>query len=61
MNVKEEYRYNHLTWSEMNEAIAMQKVVLLPTAAGRTRSACVRACDGPTGRRSRRTTSYSAA
>ena len=28
-----EYRYNRLTWAEMNEAIAMQKVVILPTAA----------------------------
>jgi len=28
-----EYRYNRLTWEEMNEAIAMQKVVLLPTGS----------------------------
>jgi len=28
-----EYRYNRLTWPEMNEAIAMQKVVLLPTGS----------------------------
>jgi creatinine amidohydrolase len=28
-----EYRYNRLTWEEMNEAIAMQKVVILPTAS----------------------------
>jgi creatinine amidohydrolase len=28
-----EYRYNRLTWTEMNEAIAMQKVVLLPTGS----------------------------
>ena len=33
MNAKAEYRYNRLTWPEMNEAIALQKVVLLPTAA----------------------------
>ena len=26
-----EYRYNRLTWPEMNEAIAMQKVVVLAT------------------------------
>ena len=31
MEAKEEYRYNRLTWEEMNEAIALQKVVLLPT------------------------------
>ena len=29
----QEYRYNRLTWPEMNEAIAMQKLVILPTAA----------------------------
>jgi creatinine amidohydrolase len=28
-----EYRYNRLTWPEMNEAIAMQKVVILPTGS----------------------------
>jgi creatinine amidohydrolase len=28
-----EYRYNRLTWAEMNEAIAMQKVVILPTGS----------------------------
>jgi creatinine amidohydrolase len=28
-----EYRYNRLTWPEMNDAIAMQKVVLLPTGS----------------------------
>lgn len=28
-----EYRYDHLTWQEMNEAIAAQKVVLLPTGS----------------------------
>lgn len=33
MNVQQEYRYNRLTWPEMNEAIAMQKVVLLPTGS----------------------------
>ena len=32
-NVAAEYRYNRLTWAEMNEAIAMQKVVLLPTGS----------------------------
>ena len=33
MNAATEYRYNRLTWPEMNEAIAMQKVVLLPTGS----------------------------
>ncbi|MFQ6040006.1 MAG: creatininase family protein, partial [Candidatus Poribacteria bacterium] len=33
MNVANEYRYNRLTWEEMNEAIAMQKVVILPTGS----------------------------
>ena len=33
MNTATEYRYNHLTWEEMNEAIAMQKVVILPTGS----------------------------
>jgi creatinine amidohydrolase len=28
-----EYRYNRLTWPEMNEAIAAQKLVILPTAS----------------------------
>ena len=28
-----EYRYNRLTWPEMNEAIATQKLVILPTAS----------------------------
>jgi len=28
-----EYRYNRLTWVEMNEAIASQKVILLPTGS----------------------------
>ncbi len=28
-----EYRYNRLTWIEMNEAIAAQKVILLPTGS----------------------------
>jgi len=33
MDVATEYRYNRLTWEEMNEAIAMQKVVILPTGS----------------------------
>jgi len=33
MNAATEYRYNRLTWAEMNEAIAMQKVVILPTGS----------------------------
>ncbi len=32
-DVAAEYRYNRLTWEEMNEAIAMQKVVILPTGS----------------------------
>ena len=28
-----EYRYNRLTWPEMNEAIAQQKLVILPTGS----------------------------
>ena len=33
MKAKTEYRYNRLTWAEMNEAIEMQKVVILPTGS----------------------------
>jgi len=33
MSAKTEYRYNRLTWQEMNDAIQMQKVVILPTGA----------------------------
>ena len=33
MSVIEEYRYNRLTWPEMNMAIKEQKVVLLPTGS----------------------------
>jgi creatinine amidohydrolase len=33
MSATTEYRYNRLTWAEMNDAIAMQKVVLLPTGS----------------------------
>jgi creatinine amidohydrolase len=33
MGAAEEYRYNRLTWAEMNDAIAMQKVILLPTGS----------------------------
>ncbi|MEE2657854.1 MAG: creatininase family protein [Candidatus Latescibacterota bacterium] len=29
----EEYRYNRLTWAEMNDAIAHQKLVILPTGS----------------------------
>jgi len=28
-----EYRYNRLTWAEMNQAISLQKVVILPTGS----------------------------
>ena len=33
MDAASEYRYNRLTWQEMNDAIAMQKVVILPTGS----------------------------
>ena len=33
MSAATEYRYNRLTWPEMNEAIAMQKLVMLPTGS----------------------------
>src|SRR5947209_36159 len=33
MTAATEYRYNRLTWAEMNDAIAAQKLVLLPTAS----------------------------
>lgn len=33
MDTSTEYRYNRLTWEEMNEAIASQKLVILPTGS----------------------------
>ena len=33
MSTAQEFRYNRLTWQEMNEAIAMQKAVLLPVGS----------------------------
>src|SRR5690242_16834224 len=33
MSAANQYRYNHLTWPEMNEAIAAQKLVILPTGS----------------------------
>ncbi|HET9017075.1 MAG TPA: creatininase family protein [Thermomicrobiaceae bacterium] len=33
MPAETEYRYNRLTWPEMNDAIARQKVVILPTGS----------------------------
>ncbi|HTU17481.1 MAG TPA: creatininase family protein [Gemmataceae bacterium] len=33
MAAQSEYRYNRLTWAEMNDAIAAQKLVILPTAS----------------------------
>jgi creatinine amidohydrolase len=33
MDVEREYRYNRLTWPEMNRAIESQKVVVLPTGS----------------------------
>lgn len=33
MSALEEYRYNRLTWPEINEAVAAQKLVILPTGS----------------------------
>jgi len=33
MSAQTEYRYNRLTWPEMNDAIEMQKLVILPTGS----------------------------
>ena len=33
MSAVGEYRYNRLTWAEMNQAVAMQKVAILPTGS----------------------------
>src|ERR1700704_613605 len=33
MSAATEYRYNHLTWAEMNDAIAAQKLIILPTGS----------------------------
>jgi creatinine amidohydrolase len=33
VTVSEEYRYNRLTWAEINDAISAQKVVVLPTGS----------------------------
>jgi creatinine amidohydrolase len=33
VSAMQEYRYNRLTWPEMNEAIATQKLVILPTGS----------------------------
>ncbi len=33
MGATTEYRYNRLTWEDMNEAIEMQKVIILPTGS----------------------------
>ncbi|MCS6850661.1 MAG: creatininase family protein [Gemmataceae bacterium] len=33
MSAATEYRYNRLTWEDMNEAIAAQKLVILPTGS----------------------------
>ncbi|HEY7032002.1 MAG TPA: creatininase family protein [Thermomicrobiales bacterium] len=33
MSAATEYRYNRLTWAELDEAIGMQKVVILPTGS----------------------------
>ena len=32
-SVRQEYRYEHLTWPEINKAVAQEKVVVLPVAA----------------------------
>ncbi len=31
--VRQEYRYEHLTWPEINEAVAQEKVIVLPVGA----------------------------
>ena len=33
MTTHEQYRYNHLTWPEINKAVSQQKLVLLPTGS----------------------------
>ena len=33
MRAREVYEYNKLTWPEMNDAIEMQKVIILPTGS----------------------------
>lgn len=33
MGAADEFRYNRLTWPEMNDEIEMQKVVILPTGS----------------------------
>ncbi|HYJ13293.1 MAG TPA: creatininase family protein, partial [Thermomicrobiales bacterium] len=33
MKATTEYRYNRLTWAEMNDAIATEQVVILPTGS----------------------------
>lgn len=33
MSAHDEYRYNRLTWEEINDAITMQQLVILPTAS----------------------------
>jgi len=33
MDAASEYRYHRLTWPEMNDAIAAQKVAILPTGS----------------------------
>ncbi len=33
MKANTEYRYNRLTWAEMNDAIAAEQVVILPTGS----------------------------
>ncbi len=33
MSAAAEYRYNRLTWPEMNEAIGLQKLIILPTGS----------------------------
>jgi len=33
MSARDVFEYNQLTWPEMNDAIEMQKVVILPTGS----------------------------
>ena len=47
-SVEQEYRYEHLTWPEINGAVAMSTVVLLPVGSTEQhgRYNCARACSG---------------
>ncbi|HET9221815.1 MAG TPA: hypothetical protein VFO07_04890 [Roseiflexaceae bacterium] len=49
-DVLEEYRYDHLTWPEIDEAAARKKTIVLPTTRRSTRAGARRrtpACRTP--------------